>query len=208
MKGSIGPCLFEAIDGRVHGLSCGGEGTGGQHLHSLGMSDLGTGVDHFLPGVLEFSGEGSKLKDFSLDEWISQLSYGSVDDGLIGLPRLEDTLSKGMEGGLRTVSRSRSQFDREHRVSFTHGEVGAWTTVVEYEPYVFGLALIVVGVVNRRREAETSIGSVFDERRSRMCITRRVIDYGLVRASDYNWGSGRSNTVCQCRRWGGDVIGG
>jgi hypothetical protein len=93
----VGSSLFEAIGRGVHSLSGSGEGASGQHLHLLGMSNLGASVDDLLSDLLKFSGEGSKLKNFSFDKRIPQLLDGLVDDGLVGLPELEDALSKGIE---------------------------------------------------------------------------------------------------------------
>ena len=106
MEDAIGSGLFEMFGGSIHGLSCGGEGAAGQHLDLLCVSDFISGVDDFLAGLEEFLGEVSELQDLALDEGISQLLYGSIDDGLVGLPILEDTLAKGVERGLRTVARS------------------------------------------------------------------------------------------------------
>jgi hypothetical protein len=55
-------------------------------------------------------------------------------------------------------------------MSFTHGEVGVRAAIVEYEPHVFGFTLVVVGVVDGHCDAESSIGSVFDEWGSRVCV--------------------------------------
>ena len=197
MEGSIGSRLFETVGGGIHGLSSGGEGASGQHFHLLGVSDFGVGVNDFSSGILELLGEGSKLKNLAFDKGISQLLYGSVDDELVGLSGLKDALPKRMEGGLRTITRSCSQLDREHRMSFTHGEVGAWAAIVEYESDVFGFTLVVIGVVDGRHDTKSSVGPVFDERGSRVHVTCRVIDHGLVHASDNNGGSGRPNAMRQ-----------
>ena len=125
--------------------------------------------------------------------------HSLVDDRLIRLSVLKDALSKGVEGRLRTVARSCVQFDREHRVSFAHGEMGSGASVVEYEAHVFGFALVVVGVVNGRRDAELSVGSIFDERRSWVCVARGVVDDILVCAGYYDWGCRRANVMC--KRW-------
>ena len=130
MEGVIGSSLFEAIGRGIHGLSGSGEGTGGQHLHLLGVSDFGVGVDDLLLGLLKFLGEGSKLKNFSFDKGIPQLLHGSVDDDLVWLSGFENALSKGVERRVRTVTRSCPQLDCEHRVSFTHGKVGARASIV------------------------------------------------------------------------------
>ena len=189
MEGSIGSRLFKTVGGGVHGLSSSGEGAGGQHFHLLGMSYFGAGIDNLLSGLLELLGEGSKLKDFSFYEGIPQLLHGSVDDELVGLSGLEDALSKGIEGGMHTVARSCLQLDCKHRMSFTHGEVCAWAGVVEYESYVFGPTLVVVGIVDGCRNAELSVGPVLDERGSWMRVTPRVVDHVLVCAGYYDGGS-------------------
>ena len=173
MEGPVGSCLFESVDRGIHGLSSSGEGAGGQHLHLLGMSYFGAGVDDLLSDFLELVSEGSELKNFAFDEGVPQLVHRSVNKELVGLSGLEDALSEGIEGGLRTITRSGPQLDCEHRVAFTHGEVGAWTGVVEYEPYIFGFTLVVVGIVDRRRDAESSVGSVFDKRGSWMRVVLR-----------------------------------
>ena len=189
MEGAIGSGLFKTVGRGVHGLSSGSEGAGGQHFHLLGMSDFSAGVDDLLSGLLEFSGEGSKLKHFTFDEGVSRLLYGSVDDGLIGLSGLEDTLSKGVEGGMHTVAGSCSQLDREHRVSLSHGKVSTWTSVVEDKPYIFGPALVVVGVVDGRHNAESPVRPVFDKWGSQMHVSCRVIDHILVGTCYYDGGS-------------------
>ena len=185
-----GSRLFEAIDRGVHSLSGSGEGASGQDLHLLGVSDFGAGVDDFLSDLLKFSGEGSKLKNFSLDKRIPQLLDGSVDDRLVRLPGFEDTLSKGIERRMHTIARSCPQFDCEHRVSFAHGEVGAWADVVEYKSHVFGFPFIVVGVVDGRRDAKSPVGPIFDKRGSWVHVTRRVVDNVLIHAGYYDWRSG------------------
>ena len=134
------------------------------------------GVDEFLPGFLEVLCKPSELLHFSFDEGIAQLLYGAVNDGLIGLSRLEDPLAKRIERGLGAVARSCAEFDREYRVSFTHGKVGAGADVVEYEMYVLGFASVVVRVVNGRSEAQSSVGPVFDERWSQVCVARGIVD--------------------------------
>ena len=74
--------------------------------------------------------------------------------------------------------------------------MGAWADVVEYEVYVFGLALIVVCIRDRRGDAETSIGSIFDKGWSGVGVARGVIDDIQVGAHYYNRRSGRPNPVC------------
>ena len=73
-------------------------------------------------------------------------------------------------------------------MSFTHGEVGARTGVVEYESYVFGLALVVVSVVDGCCDAKPSIGPILDEWRSWVCVACRIVDDILIRACYYDWG--------------------
>ena len=102
----VGPGLFEEIDRGVHGLSGGGEGTSSQHLDLLRMSDFGAGFNDFLSGLLEFLGEVSELQHLAFDEGVPQLLYGPVDDELVRLSELEDTLAKRVKGGLRTVAGS------------------------------------------------------------------------------------------------------
>ena len=80
------------------------------------------------------------------------------------------------------------QFNREYWVSFTHGEVGTRAGVVEYESHVFGFASIVIGIVDWCRDAEPSIGLIFDKRRPRVCVTCGIVDDILVRAGYYDWG--------------------
>ena len=157
MEGAISPRLFEAVDGRVHGLSGGGERASGQYFDLLGVSDCVSSVDDFLTSGLQFLGEVSELGHFAFDKGISESLYGVIDDGLVVVPRLEYALSKGVERGLRTVARSSSQFDSEDWVTFTHSEMGARTRIVEYKSYEFGLSLVVVGVVDGRRDAESSV---------------------------------------------------
>jgi hypothetical protein len=89
-------------------LSSGSEGTGSQGLYLLRMSDFGARVDDFLSSLLQLLGEVSKLQYLSFKEGIPLLSHSAVDNGLVGLPILEETLSKGIERGLRTLTRSRA----------------------------------------------------------------------------------------------------
>ena len=106
MESPIGSGLLETFDGSVHSLAGGGEGAGGQHFDLLCVLDFGTSVDNFLPSFLKFSSEVSELYHLSFDEGVSQLLYCLIDDGLVGLPGLEDVLTKGMERGLHTITRS------------------------------------------------------------------------------------------------------
>ena len=91
-------------------------------------------------------------------------------------------------------------------MSFTHGEMGSRASVVEYEPHIFGLALVVIGVVNRHRDAEPSIGAILDERWPWMCVMGGVIYDVLVYTGYYDWRCGRTDAVCQWWGWRGDVI--
>ena len=104
MEGAIGPCLFEAFDRGVHGLSSGGKGAAGQHFEPLSMVDLGSSIDDFLPCFEEFSSEVSELRHLAFDKRISQLLDSSVDDWLIRLSMFENALAKGVKRGLRTVA--------------------------------------------------------------------------------------------------------
>ena len=70
------------------------------------MSNFGAGFDDFLLGFLELLSEVSKLQHLSFNERVSQLLYGPVDDELVWLSELEDTLLKGVKGGLSAVARS------------------------------------------------------------------------------------------------------
>ena len=73
-------------------------------------------------------------------------------------------------------------------MSFTHGEMSPRTGVVEYESYILGLALVIVGVINRRRDAESSVGSILDEWWSWVHVARGMIHDVLVCTGYYNWG--------------------
>ena len=89
---------------------------------------------------------------------------------------------------------------------FPHSKVRAWAGIVEYEPYIFGLALVIVGVVNGRGDAEPSIGSVLDEQWSRMCISCEIVDDLLIRSRYHYRRCGRPDALCQ--RWRScDVVG-
>ena len=186
MEDAVRSSLFEAISRCIHRLSGSGEGTGGEYFDLLSVSDASASVDDFLPGFLEVLRKSSELLYFSFDERVAQLLHSAVDDELIGLSRLKDSLAKRVEGGLGAVARSCAKFDREHGVSFTHGEVGAGTDVVEYEVYVFGLALVVVCIVDGCADAESSIGPVLDKRWSWVSVAQSVIDDVWVGAHYYD----------------------
>ena len=145
--------LFEAIRGGIHCLSSSGEGAGGEYFDLLRVSDASASVDDFLSSLLEVVRKSSELLYFSFDEGVAQLLHGTIDDELVRLPRFEDPLAKRIEGGLGAIARSCAKFDREHRVSFAHGKVGAGADVVEHEVYVFGLAFVVVRIVDGRSDA-------------------------------------------------------
>ena len=195
MEGAVGPGLFETLDRGIHGLSGGSEGTGGQHLDLLCVSNFGTCLNDFLMCFLELLGEVSELQYLSFDEGVSQPLYCLVDNSLIRLSGLKDLLSKGIERRLRSVAWSCAQLNCEDGVSFPHGEVCTRTGVVEYEAYVLGFAFVVVGVVNRCGDAKPSVGPIFDERRSWMCVSRGIIDDFLVRSHYHHWGCRRSDAL-------------
>ena len=127
------------------------------------MSDAGTSVDDLLSCILEVLRKPAELLYLSFDKRVAKLLHGAIDDELVGLPRLEDPLAKRIEGGLGAVARSCTKFDREYGVSFTHSEMGTRADVVEYEVYVFSLALVVVRIRDGCGDAESSIGPVFDK---------------------------------------------
>ena len=205
MEDSISPGLFETTSGFVHSLSGGGEGTDSQQFDLLRVSETGAGINDLLSRVVKVLRETAKLLHFSFDEGVTELLDGAVDDGLIRLARLEDPLAKRIEGGLGTIAGSCAKFDREYWVSAAHGKMSARADVVEYEVHVFGLALVIVRIVDGCRDAEPSIGSIFDERRPRMSVTRVVIDDGRVGAHYYDWRSGGPDALCQ-RRWCRNVV--
>ena len=157
MEGSVSPGLCEAVNGGVHGLLGRGERAGSQYLNLLRMFDSEAGIDDFLLGLLQLSGEVSELGYFAFNEGVSQLLYGSIDDELVGVSRFEYAWSKGIEGGLRTIARSSTQSDGEDRVTLSHSEVGTRAGVVQYEPYKFGLSFVVIGVANGRRDAKSPV---------------------------------------------------
>ena len=70
------------------------------------MSNAGAGVNDLLSRVVKVLREATKLLYFSFDEGVAQLLNGTVDDGLVGLSRLEDPLAKRIEGGLGAIARS------------------------------------------------------------------------------------------------------
>jgi hypothetical protein len=97
MEGVVGSGLFKTFNRSVHGLTCGGEGAGGQHLDLLCVLNFGVCFDNFLTGFLELLGEVSELQHLSFDEGVPQLLDGPIDDGLVRLPELKDLLSKRVE---------------------------------------------------------------------------------------------------------------
>ena len=99
----------------------------------------------------------SELGHLAFNKRVSQLLYGTIDEGLVGVSHLEDPLSKRIEGGLRTVMRSSSQLDGEDGVTFSHGKVGSRTNIVDYESYEFGFPFVVVSVVDGCRDTEPPI---------------------------------------------------
>ena len=188
MEDAVGSSLLEAVDGGVYGLAGGGEGAGGQHLDLLCMSNFGARIDDFLSSFLELLSEVSELQHLSFDEGVSQLLYGSIDDRLVWLSGLEDSLAERVERGLRTIARSCTQLDCEHRMSSTHSEECAWAGVVEYELHVFGLAFVIVGVVDGRGDTESSIRPILDEWWPWVCVPCGVVDNVLISACYYHWG--------------------
>ena len=92
-------------------------------------------------------------------------------------------------------------------MSFTHGEMGLGASVVEYEPHIFGLAFVIIGVVDGCRDTESSVRSILDKWRPWVHVTRGVIDDVLVCTSYYDRGRGRSDAVCEQRGRRGDMIG-
>ena len=190
MEDAVRSSLFEAIRGFIHRLSGSGEGTGGKYLDLLRVSDTSVSVDNFLSGVVEVLRKSSKLLYLSFNKGVAQLLHSSINDKLVGLSRFKDSLAKRIEWGLGATARSCAKLDREHGVSFTHGEVGARADVVEYEMYVFGLALVVVRVVDGCGDAEPPIGPILDKWWSWVCVMRGVVDDILVSAHYYDWGSG------------------
>ena len=164
------------------------------------------GVDDFLSCVVEVLREATKLLHFPFDEGIAELLDGAIHNGLVRLTRLEDLLAKWIERGLSTIARSCAEFNCEHRVSDAHGEMSARTDVVEYKVDVFGLALVVVRVVDGCDDTESSVGPVFDKWWSGVSIARIVIDDILVGTHYHDRRSRGPDTSCQ-RWWRSDVIG-
>ena len=134
------------------------------------MSDAGASIYDFLSCIVEVLREVTKLLYFSFDERIAELLNGAINDWLVGLARLEDPLSERIERGLDTVARSCSKFDCEHRMSDAHGEVSTRTGIVEYEVDIFGLAFVVVCIVDGCGNTESSVGPIFNEWRSGMRV--------------------------------------
>ena len=190
MQDPVGSCLLEAAGGFVDSLSRGGEGADSQEFDLLCMTDAGAGVDDLLSCVVKVLREVTKLLNLSFDEGVTELLDGAVDDRLIGLPRLEDPLAKWIERGLCSIARSCPKSDRKDRVSAAHGEMSARAGVIEYKMYVFGLALVVIRVVNGSGDAEPPIGSILDERRSGMGVACVVVDDILVGTHYDDRGSG------------------
>ena len=136
----------------------------------LRVSDASASVDDLLLCVLEVLRKSAELLYFSFDEGIAKLLHGAIDDELVRLSRLEDPLAKRVEGGLGTVARSCPEFDCKYGMSFTHSEVGARADVIEYEVYIFSLALVVIRVGDGRRDAKSSVGPILDEGGSGMGV--------------------------------------
>ena len=105
MEDAVRSGLLEAVGGRIHCLSSGGEGAGGEYFDLLRVSDASASVDDFLSSLLEVVRKSSELLYFSFDEGVAQLLYCAIDDELIGLSRLENPLTKRVEGGLRAIAR-------------------------------------------------------------------------------------------------------
>ena len=91
-----------------------------------------------------------------------------------------------MKRGLHAITGSCTQLDREHWVTFAHGEVGSGTRVVEDESHVFGFALVVISIVDGRRDTEPPVRSIFDERRPWVRVTGGIVDSVLVCAGYYD----------------------
>ena len=199
MEGAVGSRLFEACDGGVHCLLSGGEGASGQHLDSLGLTDFGAGIDHLLSSFEEFSSELSKVEDFPFNKWVPQSSYGPVNELLIWLSVLEDSLMKGMKWGLGAIAGSSSQWDGKDRVPLSHSEEGSGVGVIQYESHILGFATIVVSVTYGRRNAELPIQSILHERWAWVSESCGVIDDMLIHAAYYDRGRRQSNPTQE--RW-------
>ena len=98
MEDAIGPSLFKPLDGGVHRLAGSGEGASGQHFDLLRVSNFIACLDDFLSSFEELLSEVSELYHLAFDERVSQLLYRSINDGLIRVFRLENPLTKGVEG--------------------------------------------------------------------------------------------------------------
>ena len=75
-------------------------------------------------------------------------------------------------------------------MSLTHGERGSRAGVVEYKSDVFGLALVVVSIINGRRDAESSVRPILDKWWSWVHIAQGGVDDVLVCTCYYNWRCG------------------
>ena len=71
MEDAISSGLLKSLGGGIHDLSGGGEGTRGQRLNVLRVTDFGAGVDNFLSGFKELLGKLPELKDLSFNEGVS-----------------------------------------------------------------------------------------------------------------------------------------
>jgi hypothetical protein len=106
VEDAIGPGLLETFDRGVHSLLGSSEGAASQHLDLLHVSDFGARIDDFLLGFEELLSEVPELQHFSFDKGVPELLYSVIDNELIRLSVLEDTLSKGVKRELRTIARS------------------------------------------------------------------------------------------------------
>ena len=66
---------------------------------------------------------------------------------------------------------------------FTHSEEGSRIGVVQYEPYVLGLAAVIVSIAYGRHDAEASIRSILYKRGAWVSEPRGVIDDVLICAT-------------------------
>ena len=71
MEDAICSGLLEVISGCIHHLSGRGEGTSGEYLDVLCVSDAGTSIDDLLSGFLEVLRESSELLYFSFDKGVA-----------------------------------------------------------------------------------------------------------------------------------------